>query len=69
MTRAAFPDGVRAPVQYGPRLAAIVVYLQADHFLPGEAANLTRSSCPRFNSCWSVCKGTVLSARRTWERI
>jgi len=27
-TRAAFPEGVNAPVQYGPRLAAIVVYLR-----------------------------------------
>ena len=33
-TRAEFPEGLRAPVQYGPRLGAVVVYLQAVHFLP-----------------------------------
>ena len=34
LTRAAFPAGVGAPVQYGPRLAATAVYLQNAHFLP-----------------------------------
>ena len=34
LTRAAFPEGVGAPVQYGPRLAATAVYLQNAHFLP-----------------------------------
>ncbi len=33
-TRAEFPEGVQGPVQYGPRLAAVVVYLQCAHFLP-----------------------------------
>lgn len=33
-TRAAFPEGVNAPVQYGPRLAAIVVYLRNSQHLP-----------------------------------
>ena len=36
MTRAAFPEGVNAPVQYGERLAATAVYLQTAHFLPEE---------------------------------
>jgi transposase len=35
-TRAAFPEGVAAPVQYGPRLSATVVYLQHGHFLPED---------------------------------
>jgi transposase len=35
-TRAAFPEGVAAPVQYGPRVSAIVVYLQHGHFLPED---------------------------------
>ena len=33
-TRAAFPDGVSAPVQYGPRLGAFVLYLLHHQFLP-----------------------------------
>jgi transposase len=35
-TRAAFPQGVAAPVQYGPRISAIVVYLLHGHFLPED---------------------------------
>ena len=35
-TRAAFPDGVSAPVQYGPRIAATAVYLQTAQFLPED---------------------------------
>jgi transposase len=33
-TRAAFPEGVTAPVQYGPRLAAVVLYLLHFQLLP-----------------------------------
>jgi len=33
-TRAAFPAGVNAPVQYGARIAAFVVYLLHDQLLP-----------------------------------
>jgi transposase len=33
-TRAAFPQGVAAPVQYGARIAAVVVYLLHFQFLP-----------------------------------
>ena len=36
VTRAAFPESVNAPVQYGPRIAAMAVYLQNAHFLPEE---------------------------------
>jgi transposase len=35
-TRAAFPDGVNAPVQYGPRIAAFVVYLLHHQLLPED---------------------------------
>jgi transposase len=35
-TRAAFPEGVTAPVQYGPRIAALVVYLLHDQFIPED---------------------------------
>lgn len=33
---AIFPDGVNAPVQYGPTVRSIAVYLQQHHFLPYE---------------------------------
>src|SRR3954447_2690399 len=33
-TRARFPDGINAPVQYGPRIAAFVIYLLHYQFLP-----------------------------------
>jgi transposase len=35
-TRASFPDGVNAPVQYGPRVAAFVVYLLNYQLLPED---------------------------------
>jgi transposase len=35
-TRAGFPDGVNAPVQYGPRIAAFVVYLLHYQLLPED---------------------------------
>ena len=35
-TRAAFPEGVKAPTQYGPRISAVVVYLQNQHFVPEQ---------------------------------
>ena len=35
-TSAAFPEGVNAPVQYGPRIAATVVYLQHYQLLPED---------------------------------
>ena len=35
-TRAGFPEGVTAPVQYGPRVTATAVYLQNAQFLPEE---------------------------------
>jgi transposase len=35
-TRQAFPEEVKAPVQYGPRIAAFVVYLQTYQLLPED---------------------------------
>jgi len=35
-TRAGFPDGVNAPVQYGPRIAAFVIYLLHYQLLPED---------------------------------
>src|SRR5450631_2772872 len=35
-TQTAFPEGVAAPVQYGNRICALVVYLLHGHFLPED---------------------------------
>jgi transposase len=35
-TKAAAPHGAEGPVQYGPRIAAIIVYLHAGQFLPEQ---------------------------------
>lgn len=35
-TQGSFPTEARAPVQYGPRISALVVYLQHGHFLPED---------------------------------
>ena len=35
-TKAAAPVGAEAPVQYGPRVAAVIVYLYAGQFLSKE---------------------------------
>jgi transposase len=35
-TKGAAPQGAEAPVQYGPRIAAIIVYLYAGQFLSKE---------------------------------
>jgi transposase len=35
-TRASFPDGVNAPAQYGPRIAAFVIYLLHYQLLPED---------------------------------
>jgi transposase len=36
LTQAAFPEGVAAPVQYGARICAMVVYLLHGHFVPED---------------------------------
>jgi transposase len=36
LSRGAFPAGVNAPVQYGERIAAVVVYLSHDQLLPED---------------------------------
>ena len=47
VTRAAFPEGVKAPVHYGLRLRAMAVYLQPGHFLPeARLAELIRGPVP-----------------------
>jgi transposase len=73
-TRAAFPDGVSAPVQYGPRISAIVLYLLHYQLLPEKrlailmadlfgvtlvAATITRIS----RDCATRCAGFADAVR------
>jgi transposase len=73
-TRAAFPAGVNAPVQYGPRIAAFVIYLLHYQFLPEDrlaelmadlfgiklvAATIARMSC----SCAARLQDFVATVR------
>jgi transposase len=34
--KAPFPEGVNAPVQYGPRFRGMLVYMQNQHFIPAD---------------------------------
>ncbi|RLD42705.1 MAG: IS66 family transposase [Bacteroidetes bacterium] len=34
--KALFPEGVNAPVQYGPRFRGMLVYMQNQHFIPAD---------------------------------
>ena len=43
VTRGVFPEGVSAPVQYGPRIAGIASYLQTYHCIPEERLSLVLS--------------------------
>lgn len=54
-TRAAFPEGVGAPVQYGARLAAVVVYLLHCQFVPERRLRQLMSDLFAVNlSCASI---------------
>lgn len=39
IAKAPFPDGVNAPVQYGPRFRGMLVYMQNQHFIPADRLN------------------------------
>jgi len=55
VTVAAAPDGVAAPVQYGPRVKAIVAYLMAGQFL--AQARCAQAMADLFGI--GLCEGTV----------
>jgi transposase len=64
-TRAAFPEGVTAPVQYGPRLAAVVLYLLHFQLLPEK--RLAALMADLFNvrlSCATIGRISQDAARR-----
>jgi hypothetical protein len=52
--RASFPDEVKAPVRYGPRIAAVVIYLL--HYIAAASKNhgvlsLAPGQCSRMTAC------------------
>ena len=68
VTRAAFPDDVTAPVQYGPRIRAAAVYLNAQHLIPEDRVGEilhdlfgAASLCPASIAAWSANKAEALA--------
>ncbi len=56
--KAPFPEGVNAPVQYGPRFRAMLVYMQNQHFLPAD--RLSKMVFDLYGT--SVSTATILNA-------
>ena len=67
VTKAAFPGGVRAPVQYGERIKAAATYLNIQQLLPEDRTAQTLSDlfgapliCPASIVAWVTKKGQEL---------
>lgn len=56
--KAPFPEGVNAPVQYGPRFRGMLVYMQNQHFLPAD--RLSKMVADLYGT--SVSVATILNA-------
>jgi len=56
--KAPFPEGVNAPVQYGPRFRGMLVYMQNQHFIPAD--RLSKLVSDLYGS--SVSVATILNA-------
>ncbi len=67
VTRAAFPEGVHAPVQYGPRVAATAVYLQNAHFLPEQRLAEVFQDLFRRPVCAATLAGLTRKAAQGWQ--
>ena len=67
VTRAAFPEGVGAPVQYGPRIAAVAVYLQNGHFLPEERLAEVFQDLFGVAVCSATLAGMTRKAAERWR--
>jgi transposase len=73
-TKAAFPTGVVAPVQYGAQISAVVVYLLHGHFLPEDrlaelmrdlfGASLVPATIARMSRCCADRLESLLEAVR-----
>jgi transposase len=66
-TKAVFPEDVTSPVQYGERIKAAAVYLNAFHFIPEERAAEalqdmfgTKGLCPASIVAWGSAKAEKL---------
>jgi transposase len=66
LVTAAFPEGVSAPAQYGPRFRALMLYFQNEHFIPYQ--RLTRLCEDLYGQ--PLSEATVLAAnQRTYEHL
>ena len=65
LTRAVFPKGVQAPVQYGPHIAATVVYLPNAHCCPKIAWPRSSKTCAVF---WQLPRQPCAVSRRSLIR-
>jgi transposase len=64
--KAEFPDLVNAPVQYGERFRALLVYLQNQQLIP--ANRIAQMMADLFNA--PVCEATILDAsKRSYENL
>ena len=67
VTRAAFAEGVSAPVQYGERIAATAVYLQNAHFLPEERLAEVFDDLFGVAVCAATLAGMTRKAAERWR--
>ena len=67
LTRAAFQEGMHAPVQYGPRLAATAVDLQNAHFLPEDRLAEVLQDLFGVVVCTATLAGMTHKAAQCWE--
>lgn len=64
-TKAPFPDGVCGPVQYGPRLRATAIYLQACQLMPED--RISEAMADLFGAK-SLCPASIMTWCRTKAR-
>lgn len=69
VTKAWFPEGVTAPVQYGPRIKATAVYLNAQQLIPEDRVGEIMKDmlgagllCPASIAAWSAKKAQELAS-------
>lgn len=66
LTRAEFPEGVAGPVQYGPRVAAIAVYLTNAHFLPEQRLAEVLGDLFQVRICTATLARMTRQAAQRW---